>query len=55
MDARPPTCSGQRGCTSCRQGKQSEGVTAAQAAHLADMRAISFSKLNIDKPETPRG
>lgn len=34
------------------QGKQSEGVTAAQARHLEDMRAISFAKLNISPPQT---
>jgi len=33
-------------------GKQSEGVTAAQAAHLTDMRAIAFAKLNIPTPTT---
>jgi hypothetical protein len=32
------------------QGKQSEGVTAAQARHLDDMRTICFSKLNIAAP-----
>jgi len=32
------------------QGKQSEGVTAAQLRHLEDMRAISFAKLNMEKP-----
>lgn len=32
-------------------GKQSEGVTAAQARHLEDMRAVAFAKLNIDKPQ----
>lgn len=32
------------------QGKQSEGVTAAQQAHLNDMRAIVFAKLEIEKP-----
>ena len=32
------------------QGKQSEGVTAAQANHLQDMRAIAFAKLRIDQP-----
>lgn len=30
-------------------GKQSEGVTAAQARHLEDMRSIAFAKLNIEK------
>lgn len=33
------------------QGKQSEGVTAAQARHLEDMRSIAFGKLNMEKPE----
>lgn len=32
------------------QGRQSEGVTTAQAAHLTDMRAIAFAKLNITLP-----
>lgn len=32
------------------QGKQSEGVTAAQDRHLQDMRAIAFAKLNVDLP-----
>lgn len=32
------------------QGKQSEGVTAAQGRHLEDMRAITFAKLNVEKP-----
>lgn len=32
------------------QGKQSEGVTAAQGRHLEDMRALAFGKLNIDAP-----
>lgn len=32
------------------QGRQSEGVTAAQARHLEDMRALAFTKLNVEKP-----
>ena len=32
------------------QGRQSEGVTAAQARHLEDMRAIAFEKLEVEKP-----
>lgn len=32
------------------QGKQSEGVTAAQGRHLEDMRAIAFAKLEVVKP-----
>lgn len=32
------------------QGKQSEGVTAAQDRHLQDMRAIAFAKLNVERP-----
>jgi hypothetical protein len=32
------------------QGKQSEGVTAAQARHLEDMRALTFAKLGIERP-----
>ena len=32
------------------QGKQSEGVTAAQGRHLEDMRAIAFAKLEVAKP-----
>lgn len=32
------------------QGKNSEGVNAAQGAHLQDMRAIAFGKLGITKP-----
>jgi hypothetical protein len=32
------------------QGKQSEGVTAAQARHLEDMRQLAFAKLNVEKP-----
>lgn len=32
------------------QGRQSEGVTAAQARHLEDMRALAFTKLNMEKP-----
>lgn len=32
------------------RGEQSEGVTAAQAAHLADMRALVFAKLGVPKP-----
>jgi hypothetical protein len=31
-------------------GKQSEGLVSAQSAHLADMRAIAFAKLNILSP-----
>jgi hypothetical protein len=36
----------------CRptQGKQSEGVTAAQGRHLEDMRALAFTKLNVERP-----
>ena len=33
------------------QGKQSEGVTAAQGRHLEDMRAIAFGKLNMQAPQ----
>lgn len=32
------------------EGRQSEGMASAQASHLADMRAIAFAKLNIEKP-----
>ena len=32
------------------QGRQSDGVTAAQASHLADMRAIVASRLKIGLP-----
>lgn len=32
------------------QGQQSEGLTAGQARHLEDMRAIAFAKLDIDAP-----
>lgn len=32
------------------QGKQSEGMFAAQSAHLADMRAIAFDRLKVDRP-----
>lgn len=32
------------------EGRQSEGVTAAQARHLEDMRTVAFAKLNIEKP-----
>lgn len=32
------------------QGKQSEGVVSAQARHLEDMRAITFAKLNMERP-----
>ena len=32
------------------EGRQSEGVTEAQANHLADMRQIAFAKLNVEKP-----
>ena len=32
------------------QGRQSEGVTAAQGRHLEDMRAIAFGKLDVEKP-----
>lgn len=32
------------------QGRQSEGVTAAQGRHLEDMRALAFGKLNIAQP-----
>lgn len=32
------------------KGRQSEEVTAAQANHLSDMRAIAFGKLNIPAP-----
>lgn len=32
------------------QGKQSEGVTAAQARHLEDMRALVFAKLKVERP-----
>ena len=31
-------------------GKQSEGVTAAQAGHLEDMRALAFTTLNVKRP-----
>lgn len=33
------------------RGRQSEGVTAAQARHLEDMRALVFAKLKITQPE----
>lgn len=36
------------------QGRQSEGVTAAQDRHLQDMRAIAFAKLKVEPP-TPEG
>ena len=32
------------------QGKQSEGVTAAQGRHLEDMRAIAFDRLKVVAP-----
>ncbi len=32
------------------QGKQSEGVTAAQDRHLQDMRALAFAKLGVERP-----
>ena len=32
------------------QGKQSEGQITATQSHLADMRAIAFAKLNVEKP-----
>jgi hypothetical protein len=31
-------------------GKQSEGLVSATERHLADMRAIAFSKLNVERP-----
>ncbi len=31
--------------------RQSEGVIAAQAHHLKDMRAIAFAKLEMESPE----
>ena len=31
-------------------GKQSEGQVAATQAHLADMRALAFAKLNVSQP-----
>ncbi len=34
------------------QGRQSEGVTLAQARHLDDMRSIAFAKLKIERPNT---
>lgn len=37
------------------QGRNSEGVTAAQERHLADMRAIVFAKLNIEQPANRGG
>lgn len=37
------------------QGKQSEGVNAAQGNHLADMRAIAFAKLNVAPPSPQTG
>lgn len=33
------------------QGKQSEGVTAAQERHLNDMRRLVFTKFNIEEPK----
>ena len=33
------------------QGRQSEGVTAAQGRHLEDMRTIAFGKLNMAAPK----
>lgn len=33
------------------EGRQSEGVTAAQARHLEDMRAIAFNRLKVEQPE----
>ena len=36
------------------QGRQSEGVTAAQGNHLQDMRALAFAKLNVTPPEQAR-
>lgn len=32
------------------QGKQSEGVVAAQGRHLEDMRALAFAKLSVERP-----
>jgi hypothetical protein len=32
------------------QGRQHEGVTAAQGRHLEDMRTLAFAKLNVDRP-----
>ncbi len=32
------------------QGKQSEGMFAAQGRHLEDMRAIAFDKIKVEKP-----
>ena len=32
------------------QGKQSEGQVAAVERHLADMRAIAFTKLEVPQP-----
>lgn len=32
------------------EGRQSEGVTAAQNRHLEDMRKLTFSKLGIEMP-----
>lgn len=32
------------------QGKQSEGVTAAQGRHLEDMRALAFHKIGVERP-----
>lgn len=34
-------------------GKQSEGMVSATEAHLRDMRAIAFAKLNIGQPGKP--
>lgn len=36
----------------CRpeQSKQSQGAMEAKSAHLEDMRALAFSKLNVEKP-----
>lgn len=33
------------------QGRQSEGITAAQAKHLEDMRALTFATLDIQQPK----
>ena len=32
------------------EGRQSEGVTAAQNRHLEDMRKLTFSKLGVEMP-----
>ncbi len=32
------------------QGRQSEGIVTAQAAHLEDMRSLAFAKLGVTKP-----